>query len=145
MACNDILEDVVDWLAEVGTPSDRESVLTDLVRSADQDAYTFAKNLDNSCFWAPDFDLVERLSNYSTWAAHTSVVKQWVEKHGITAPYAVGETVILRGEPAEIVEVRAETAQIVVQPVKPDGKSYGETGGWIHGFEEAKKAASAEA
>lgn len=135
-AVDEILPDVMGWLSE--GRHDADEVRQQLIRCAEDDAYRFASNLDSRCFWFPDADLVEILGSFSTWPARERAVKEWVSAHAITVPYAVGDTITLRGQAARIVEIRAATAEIVAQPVVPDGKNYGETGGWVHASEDVK-------
>lgn len=124
------------WLSE--GRHDVDEVRQQLIRCADDDAYRFASNLDSRCYWFPDADLVEILGGFSTYSAREKAVKEWVSAHAITVPYAVGDTVTLRGQAARIVDIRPETAEIVAQPVVPDDKNYGTTGGWVHPAEDAR-------
>ncbi|WP_056802334.1 hypothetical protein [Bosea sp. Root381] len=135
-AVNDVLDDVTRWLG--ADARDPEAVKRDLIRCADDDAYRFAKNLDDRAYWYPDSDLVEILDGYSTWSARDKATKEWVSAHNITVPHAIGDVVTLRGQSARIVDIRAATAEIIAQPVEPDGQNYGDTGGWVHAAEDAK-------
>lgn len=135
-AVDEILPDVMGWLSE--GRHDADEVRQQLIRCAEDDAYRFASNLDSRCYWFPDADLVEILGSFSTYSARETAVKEWVSTHAVTVPYAVGDTVSLRGQPARVVDIRMETAEIVAQPVVPDGKNYGSTGGWVHAVEDAQ-------
>jgi hypothetical protein len=145
IACTAILDDVMEWLGQNDPAARPDDVLADLIRCADQDAYTFAANLDNNCFWSPDYELTKQLAGYSTYAAQNAAKKSRVEKNDITILYSVDDIVVLRGENVKIVDFHANTAQIVDQPVKIDGKNYGETGDWIHSFEDAGASVTEDA
>lgn len=140
-ACREILAEVQSW---IGEPCDADEILADLVRCADPEAYRFARNLEDRCGYDPDTDLVDILEGYSTYEPHRAAVKAWVSENGISVPYETGQEVMLRGRLSRIVNIKTETAEIVVQPVEPDGRNYGETGGWVHPFEDAKQPAPLE-
>lgn len=136
-ACEAILPRVKEWLAD-GHESD-DDTLRDLISAADEEAYSFARRLDDK-YWSPDAELVEILAHYDTHTPHQNAVKAWVVAHGITVSQQIGDVVTLRGQQARIVAIRQDTAEIIAQPLVPDGRDYGATGGWVHATEDATAA-----
>ncbi len=134
-----LLPQVKEWLGD-GHESD-EDTLRDLIAAADDDAYSFARKLDDK-YWSPDAELVEILAGFSTYPAHQKAIKAWVIEHGVTVSQTIGDVVTLRGQQARVVAIRPETAEIVAQPLNPDGRDYGESGGWVHAIEDARPAPS---
>jgi len=131
-----IIDDVASWAKH--SP---DEIRGDLNSCFDIDGYSFAKELDDSRSWGDvDAELVEILdgATMALSSAHDAAVKAWVIAHGVTVPYAIGDVVCLRNVPARIVGIRHDTAKVVAQPVKPDGRVYGDEGGWLHPFEDAK-------
>lgn len=135
-ACKAILSDVKEWCGS--RPRREQQILDDLTECADGDKYTFARNLERLWRWDPDGDLIDILENYDTYNALKDATEIWVKYHDIRVPHQVGDIVVLRGEDARIVDIRPKTAQIVAQPLQDDGISYGEKGGWVHGFEDVR-------
>lgn len=136
-ACEAILPRIREWLGD-NHESDEET-LRDLISAADEEAYSFARRLDDK-YWSPDAELVEILGSYDTHAPHYAAVKAWVAEHGITIAQAIGDIVTLRGQQARIVALYPGTAEVIAQPLIPDGRTYGATGGWVHPTEDAAPA-----
>ena len=135
-ACEEILPGVMDWLGSGHAEAD---VLGDLVRSADPDAFRFARNLETDHGWDGDYDLVEVLDCYSAYRARTEAVKTWVRHHRIEVPFAPGDRVTAHGEACEVAEIRSETAEIVARPVHDATGRFANGGGYIVAAEKLTK------
>jgi len=134
-ACEALLPQVKQWLGD-GHKSD-EDTLRDLIRAADEEAYRFARRLDDE-YWSPDADLVEILGGFDTYTPHKKAVEAWVIEHGVAITQAVGDIVTLRSQKARIVAFCPETAEIIAQPLLSDDHDYGTNGGWVHATEDAQ-------
>ncbi|MBS9476201.1 hypothetical protein [Ancylobacter radicis] len=143
-AVDDILKDVMEWLK--ADQAEAEGVRKLLILCADDDAYRFARNLE-SRFWDADADLVEILSGYDEYSATRAAVIKWVAAYGITVPFSAGDVVTYQCAEGEktgrIVDVYPGTAQIIIQPLKPEEAiehHFGDKGGWVIAFERARLA-----
>ena len=131
LACEAILDAVLSWNAGTGNSVDRDDVLDDLIDNCDEDAYQFAKNLDDSG-WSSSRELVEILDNYSPDRFERSETKKWVEANKIVIPFKVGDLVAVpRHKKATIVDLRPDTAHIVVQPLDEPDRFKGEKDGYV--------------
>jgi hypothetical protein len=128
-----ILPEVMAWIkdADADDVSSEQDVLFYLIKAVrgNHDAYDFARNLERYHL-SPNFDLCEILNNFSTYSAHTELVKQWVAAEGVTLALAVGQEVETARGRGRITELRHETAQYIVTP--PDDQKFKNGGGgWI--------------
>lgn len=143
-AVDAILSRVLEWAKT--DPSEAEGVRELLIRCADHDGYRFARNLDDRC-WDVDAELVEILGRYDEFSATRAAAKKWVEEHGVTVPFSAGDVVTYRCADGEktgrIVDVYHATAEIIIQPLKPEDAiehHFGDKGGWVIAFERARLA-----
>ena len=128
IAARKILPEVMAWFGD--GEADKDDVLEALIDAAsgNPDAYEMAKKLERYS-WSPDFALCEILDNFSTYSAHTKLVKQWVAAEGVTLALTVGQEVETKRGRGRITELRHETAQYTVTP--PDDPKFKNGGGWI--------------
>lgn len=105
----------------------------DLIKSADDDGYAFARNLDHKS-WDPDAELVDILDSYGTYlyAARQEAVKAWVKEVNPQPLYTVGTKVRYKRDmygsdwvDATIAEIRTETAEYVINSTQLHGLSHG--------------------
>jgi hypothetical protein len=136
-----VLADVMTWLKDA---SERDEVKADLVKAVDADGYEFAKNLERRSYWDPDAELVEILSNYSTYSAMESAERDWVAVNGITIPFAANAIVIWRGKRHRVASTKPEIAKLLLHPCDPAEKQFDRDDcGWLVSVEDVTLAATA--
>jgi hypothetical protein len=119
---------VIQWMKSAGDDTDKfeKSYLKEIhddLRSAvrfDDDAYDIAKMLDNIHYWEVDHELLHLLEDvaYMRIKAHNSLIAEWVNHHGVTPKYSVGQRVTFKhrgkDQVGEVSKVEEQLAQYVV-------------------------------
>lgn len=118
-ACKSLVREVCQW--ERRSEPEPAAVLAALIHAFDDDAYRFARNLEQRRGWAPDAELVDILDGSSAAArqVHDQIVKDWVAQNHIDCPFALGDRVEAKRfsglETGTVERINAAMAQIVVR------------------------------
>lgn len=97
----ELLPKVVQWLRSEGeTDIDEEELKKELADASfhAEDGYRFAKELEASCMWEVDSELVRILDNasFARHKAHKSLVKRWVDQYSVRPKFSVGQRVTFK-------------------------------------------------
>ncbi len=114
-AVEKILTDVRHWLDVRAQfqPKNLKAQLTDCV---DNNAYEYAKKLEQRDGWEPDGDLVDILGRLDIRGAHQNVVRAWVTLYNVKIPFNIGDRVCTPTLRAGTVkDFDRSTAQLAVQ------------------------------
>jgi hypothetical protein len=83
----------------------------------DEDAYVFARNLEQRCKWPCNAELVLLLDRISFDEALIKAVQEWVRVNAITVPFKVGDRICTpKHRGATVRFVKEETAEIIILP-----------------------------
>ena len=95
---NDKIDELMSELESAGLSSvvinedEYHAIRKELVDAYDNDAYRYAKNLENNHYWEFDYNALNLL-DISTYEEYRQLTKEWVQTQNLIQQYFVGQRV----------------------------------------------------